>query len=119
MRRETLPRAISSRDDRLHPPAVDGPSSESARTICPALQWWDREAARRPDVLVATSATVRERIRRLWGREAEVIHPPVGVDEIAPSDADDGYLLVLARLWFQVNCNVQRGGPTSLQAGEP
>ena len=49
-------------------------------------------------MLVANSATVRERIRRLWGRDAEVIHPPVDVDEIAPSDADDAYLLVLARL---------------------
>ena len=74
------------------------PSRLAARSIRPALQWWDRETAGRPDVLVANSATVRERIRRLWGRDAEVIHPPVDVGEIAPSDEDDGYLLALARL---------------------
>ena len=74
------------------------PSRLAARSIRPALQWWDRKTAGRPDVLVANSATVRERIRRLWGRDAEVIHPPVDVDEIAPSAEDDGYFLVLARL---------------------
>ncbi len=85
-------------DAYLRGSSFSAPSRLAARTIRPALQWWDRETARRPDVLVANSATVRERIRRLWGRDAEVIHPPVDVDEIAPSDADDGYLLVLARL---------------------
>jgi glycosyltransferase involved in cell wall biosynthesis len=70
----------------------------AARTIRPALQWWDRETAGRPDVLVANSETVRERIRRLWGREAQVIHPPVDVDEIGAAGSDDGYFLVLARL---------------------
>ena len=35
---------------------------------------------------------------RLWGRDAEGIYPPVDTDEIAPSDQDDGYLLVAARL---------------------
>ena len=74
------------------------PSRPAARSIRLALQWWDRETAGRPDVLVANSEMVRERIRRLRGREAEVIHLPVDVDEIAASDEDYGYLLVLARL---------------------
>ncbi len=69
-----------------------------ARSIRPALRRWDRWAASRPDVLVANSATVRERIRRLWGRDAEVIHPPVDVAGIALSARDDGFLLVAARL---------------------
>jgi len=69
-----------------------------ARAIRPVLQRWDRWAARKPDVLVANSATVRERIRRIWRRNAEVIHPPVAVDEIPLSSRDDGFLLVAARL---------------------
>ena len=69
-----------------------------ARTIRPALQRWDRWAAQKPDVLVANSATTRERIRRAWGRDAEVIHPPVDVDGIPPGTRDDGFLLVAARL---------------------
>ncbi len=69
-----------------------------ARTIRPALRRWDRWAAQRPDVLVANSATVQERIRRLWGRDAEVIHPPADVDGIPLGTRDDGFLLVAARL---------------------
>ncbi len=39
----------------------------------------DRLAAQRPDVLIANSSTVADRIKRWWGRDAEVIHPPVAV----------------------------------------
>lgn len=69
----------------------------AARALRPLLQRWDRETARRPDALVANSETVRQRIRRLWGRDAEVIHPPVPVDEIELSSRDDGFYLVAAR----------------------
>jgi glycosyltransferase involved in cell wall biosynthesis len=62
------------------------------------LQRWDRGTAGRPDVLVAISETVRDRIRRLWGRKAEVIYPPVDVGSIAPSSRDDAFYLVAARM---------------------
>lgn len=74
------------------------PARIAARTLRPALQRWDRATASRPDVVVGISETVAERIRRLWGRDAEVIYPPVETAEIALSDRDDGYLLVAARM---------------------
>ncbi len=74
------------------------PAAIAARTLRPLLQRWDRATARRPDVLIANSAIVRERIRSLWGRDAEVIHPPVDVDAIPLSTRDDGYLLIAARM---------------------
>lgn len=70
----------------------------AARTIRPILQRWDRMTARRPDVIVAISETVRERIRRRWRRESELIYPPVNVGEIGLSSRDDGFLLVAARM---------------------
>jgi glycosyltransferase involved in cell wall biosynthesis len=70
----------------------------AARGIRARLQRWDRATAFRPDVLVAISQTVAERIRHVWGREAQVIYPPVNTTEIALSDANDGFLLVAARL---------------------
>ena len=70
----------------------------AATTIRPWLRRWDRETAMRPDILVANSGAVRDRIRRFWGREAEVIHPPVHLDGIEVSNRDDGFLLVAARL---------------------
>ena len=74
------------------------PARLGARVLRPALRRWDKSTAGRPDVVVAISKTVQERIRRLWGRESEVLYPPVDVDEIGPSDHNDGYLLIAARM---------------------
>jgi glycosyltransferase involved in cell wall biosynthesis len=73
-------------------------SRVGARTIRPVLRRWDRETATRPDIVVAISNVVRERIRRHWGRDAEVIYPPVDVEHIPLSENDEGFLLVAARL---------------------
>ncbi len=43
----------------------------------------DREAAQRPDRLVANSNAVRDRIHGFYGRDADVVHPPVEVAELA------------------------------------
>jgi len=45
---------------------------------------WDRRAAARVDLYVANSETTRERIRRCWGREARVVHPPVETGRFTP-----------------------------------
>jgi glycosyltransferase involved in cell wall biosynthesis len=70
----------------------------AARTLRPLLQRWDVRTARRPDILVANSAAVRDRIQRLWSRDAEIIHPPVDTGAIAVSARDDGFLLTAARM---------------------
>jgi glycosyltransferase involved in cell wall biosynthesis len=74
------------------------PGRLAARALRPWLQRWDRKTAQRPDVLVTNSQTVRDRVQRFWNRDAEVIYPPVSVDEIEVSARDDGYLLVAARM---------------------
>ena len=85
-------------DRYLAGPAHPRVSGVAARMLRPWLQRWDRHTAQRPDVLVANSQAVRDRIRRHWNRDAEVIHPPVDVDFISPSSRDDGFLLVAARM---------------------
>lgn len=70
----------------------------AARMVRPLLRRWDRATASRPDVLIANSEAVRDRIRRFWGRDADVIHPPVTISDISVSKRDDGFLLVVARL---------------------
>lgn len=69
-----------------------------AMTARPLLRRWDRATASRPDVVVAISRTVQDRILRLWRRESELIYPPVDVDELEVSTRDDGYLLVASRM---------------------
>lgn len=44
------------------------------------VRLWDHAAAQRPDRIFANSAFVASRVRRDWGRAAEVIHPPVDLD---------------------------------------
>jgi glycosyltransferase involved in cell wall biosynthesis len=48
--------------------------------VLPALRAWDRRVAQHPTVLLGNSTAVVERIADAYGREAEVLHPPVEVD---------------------------------------
>jgi glycosyltransferase involved in cell wall biosynthesis len=68
-----------------------------------ALSGWlrrqDRAAAQRPDRLIANSTEVRDRIRRFYGREADVVHPPVEVEELrAGTRQERGSFLWVGRL---------------------
>jgi glycosyltransferase involved in cell wall biosynthesis len=61
------------------------------------MRRWDQRAARRPDLYIAISAEVQARIRRIYGRSAPVVAPPVDVDRFTPSPRGDR-LLVVSRL---------------------
>ena len=41
------------------------------------MRWWDFAAASRPDYYISASKTVAERVKLYYGRESEVIYPPV------------------------------------------
>jgi glycosyltransferase involved in cell wall biosynthesis len=60
------------------------------------LQRWDCEAARGVSWFAANSQFVRERIRLYYGRDAEVIHPPVDTRFFTPAAGgrEDFYLAV-------------------------
>lgn len=45
-----------------------------------ALKKWDKIAAHRPDVMIAISNEVKKRIKNYYGRDSEVIFPPVDVN---------------------------------------
>lgn len=59
------------------------------------LRQWDASSAARVDRFVANSNFIRRRIARAWGKEADVVHPPVATGEFHPADAvTDRYLWV-------------------------
>jgi glycosyltransferase involved in cell wall biosynthesis len=59
----------------------------------PLLRTWDVTTASRVDVFVANSTYVANRIRKFYGREAEVIYPPVSVDDFdVATDPGEFYL---------------------------
>jgi glycosyltransferase involved in cell wall biosynthesis len=62
------------------------------------LKHWDESASRQPDHFVANSKVVAERIRRAYGRCAEVIHPPIDTERFHPSTDREDYYVVLSRL---------------------
>lgn len=56
---------------------------------------FDREAAKQVTGFIANSQITRARIRRYWGRDALVVHPPVDVERFrAIADPDDFVLWV-------------------------
>lgn len=49
----------------------------------------DLAASARPDGYVAISSAVRDRIRRFYGRDAAIVHPPVDVEDFDPTQEKD------------------------------
>jgi len=68
-----------------------------APPVAAGLRRWDR---RNESIhgIVAISHHIAERIRRVWGREADVIHPPVDVERFRIADRVDDYYLVVSAL---------------------
>jgi glycosyltransferase involved in cell wall biosynthesis len=63
------------------------------------LRHRDRVGAQRPDGFMANSHFVADRIRRFYGRESEVLHPPVNVAPmLARPRRGAGHYLFLSRL---------------------
>lgn len=77
---------------RLATPAL-GPAFHGLRAL-------DRRAARRATRVIANSATVAERVRRVWGIDATVVYPPVDVERFRPATAvqAEDWMLVVSRL---------------------
>ena len=65
------------------------------RELLSRLRDTDREMAARVDRWISNSATVAERVQLYYGRESEVVHPPVDVEQFeARSDRGEHWLYV-------------------------
>ena len=103
------------------------------RPLFHRLRLWDYASAQRVDHILANSSTVARRVRRWWGREAAVVHPPVAVERFAapdmsllhslPGSPEPGYYLCFGELvgYKRVDLAVQacaRTGRRLLVAGD-
>src|SRR5262245_31777125 len=72
------------------------------KSLLPMFMWglrkWDLRAAQQPNYYIANSQLVADRIRKIYGREAFVIPPPIEVNRFHMSNEVDDYYLVLSRL---------------------
>jgi glycosyltransferase involved in cell wall biosynthesis len=81
-------------------PRRHGPVARLRGQVLSWLRTWDVASAGRVDRYVANSHFVADRIRRYYGREAEVLAPPVDTDFYSPGagSADREYCLAVAAL---------------------
>jgi glycosyltransferase involved in cell wall biosynthesis len=75
--------------------------AEVPRLLRPALDLllrrhrnFDRRSAAQVDRFVANGRLTQARIKRFWGREATVLHPPVDVERFVPGEPEDYVLFV-------------------------
>lgn len=59
---------------------------------------WDYLAGKRVDVSLANSKTVRNRIRKYYREEAEIIYPPVDTERFEAHPKNEGYFLIVSQL---------------------
>lgn len=64
------------------------------------LQRWDKNASGRVDHFVGISAYIQQRIFRCYGRQSEVIYPPVDTDFYTPDPSvkREGFYLIVSAL---------------------
>src|SRR4030095_1178369 len=72
------------------------------KSLLPFCLWglkkWDLRASQQPNYYIANSRLVAERIRKIYGREAFVIPPPIEVNRFHMSNDIQDYYLILSRL---------------------
>jgi len=92
-----------------------GPNSRLKTLLTPVLSYlrlWDHTAAQRVDQIIANSNNVAGKIKRYYGREAEVIYPFVDLERFKPNnqttEQPENYYLVVTRLasWKRVEIAV-------------
>lgn len=62
------------------------------------LKKWDLANSRGVDHFAAISGAVAERISRIYGRQSDIIYPPVETDFFRPASVDRDYYLIVSRL---------------------
>lgn len=60
------------------------------------MRRWDYKAAQRPDYLIANSGYTKDQIKKYYGRDSHVIHPPVDIERFKshgkPADERHGFV---------------------------
>lgn len=70
---------------RVYFPKANNPVALVRDGLLSRLRRWDQRTAHRPSRYIANSNFVRQRIQNYYGRESDVVAPPVDVDFFTPS----------------------------------
>jgi glycosyltransferase involved in cell wall biosynthesis len=75
-----------------------GPKGLLFRYLLHKIRTWDARTAHGPDLMLANSNYVRARIRRIYGRDARVVFPPVSLGEMQYTAQKDHYYVTASFL---------------------
>jgi len=75
-----------------------GPLGWAARFALRHLRAWDVRSAEGVDAFLANSTHVGQRIKKAYGREAEILHPPIDTALFVPADSKEDFYLTVSRL---------------------
>jgi glycosyltransferase involved in cell wall biosynthesis len=71
------------------------------------LRLWDRSTITRVDKFIAISENVRQRIRKYYRQDADIIYPPVDIVNVGNIDTQfRDYYLIVSRLYKYKNVNI-------------
>jgi glycosyltransferase involved in cell wall biosynthesis len=84
--------AWNARDETLS--RRDPVTRAALRLIFQRWRQWDWIAAQRVDAYVANSHTTRRRIRRYFGRDSDVLYPPVITSRFEPGPVGEEYVVL-------------------------
>ena len=77
---------------------VSGVKSWIARGILHYMRLWDTRTANGVDYFIANSKFIAKRIKKIYGRDAEVIYPPVDIEKFEFCSEKEDYYLTASRL---------------------
>ena len=88
--------AWDRRDEYLADHGISGLRATLARAVLERIRRWDLRTAAGVGRFVVNSRCVAERVRRHYGRESVVIHPPVDLEFFTPAGTRESDLYVTA-----------------------
>jgi glycosyltransferase involved in cell wall biosynthesis len=74
-----------------------GRTESLLKPVTDYLKKWDKTASNRPDKIIAISGEVKNRIKKYYGRESEIIFPPTEIRK-AERRKQGRYYLIVSRL---------------------
>ena len=75
-----------------------GLKSLIVRWLLHKIRMWDYRTSNGVDHFVANSKFIARRIKKVYGREADVIYPPVNTDMFQPKNSKDDYYVTASRM---------------------
>ena len=82
-------------DTYFRQPRTSLPVKIGAELMRPYLQRWDRNTAERVDTFLCNSHNIRQKILQYYGRESQVIYPPVDLSCFKPAATKENFYLMV------------------------